>query len=391
MKKNILALSIITLLSGNAIAADQVTDADINLAADQQADVDIDLTAQKQGARYSFPVGPFYDPIIGAGVAFIPTAVYNTTEGAAPSKTFASFIYSSSKSWITELGTENYFGSDSQWFLDASFSYSYAEIDFTNFMQPIIGGGATSELNQYTLKTDLSIAYKIFNNTYFGPYIQYRDIQQDRFESDPYASSNMMADITEFNYGATLTYDGRNNKFDTTDGFYMSLNGKKVTRESTGANVLSDPNTGEDIINQNGDTDYLSVTADLRGYFPISNKTTFATRVQGNWNDDEALDTTATLMAVANGFTHESGGRSAAGIDLELRHWFTDRWGMMAGVSAAKPFETGLRDDDARYAVLAGLRYMLLPEDGLSARLDVGYNTQDEDNIIGYFNVGQTF
>lgn len=381
-KKHLLAISIMTVLSQSAFAENQTEETSPESLA----------TGSASGISYSVPVGPFYDPLIGGGLAVIPTAIYTIDEGAKPSTSSLTFMYSTSSSWIAKFASENYFGSESQWMIDTELGVSYAEIDFVNFMGgfgiPGVSNSTTAELHQDTIEFNLTAAYKIFDKTYFGPFIEYKKFTQERFESSPFASSNMLPDGEELNYGVTLTYDDRNELFNTSDGLYISLNARQVEREDTGGNILQTPNFTLDM---NGEKSYLQLVSDIRYYQPITKDTSFAVRSKIQYKGDEASDTASTLYAVANGFTHESGGRSAAGLDLELRHWFTDKIGMVGGISAGKPIDAGNRDDSVKYAGIIGLRYMILPEHGLAARLDAAFNTQDEDNIIGYFNVGHTF
>lgn len=381
-KKHLLTLSILAALTQPALADSQAEQATHeNLASDS-----------KSGLSYSVPVGPFYDPLIGGGLAVIPTAIYTIDEGAKPSSTSLTLMYSTSSSWVAQFASENYFGSDSQWMIDTSLNFGYAEIDFVNFMGgsgiPGVSTSPVAELHQDSIEFNLTAAYKVFNKTYFGPFIEYKKYTQERFESSPFASSNMLPDGEELNFGVTLTYDDRNELFNTSDGLYISLNARQVEREDTGGNILQTPNFTLDM---NGEKSYLQLVSDIRYYQPITEDTSFAVRSKIQYKGDEASETASTLYAVANGFTHESGGRSAAGLDLELRHWFTDKIGMVGGISAGKAIDTGDRDDDVLFAGIVGLRYMILPEHGLAVRLDAAYNTQDQDNVIGYFNVGHTF
>ena len=98
MKKLILATVIASLTSGMVIAETKDTD-----------------TEEAKGLRFSMPVGPNYDPFLEAAVAVIPTALYETTEGADTSKTSLLAAYGSNGNWVTQLDSENYFGSESQW------------------------------------------------------------------------------------------------------------------------------------------------------------------------------------------------------------------------------------------------------------------------------------
>lgn len=119
--------------------------------------------------------------------------------------------------------------------------------------------------------------------------------------------------------------------------------------------------------------------------------TTLAVKV--NWNGSEAQETVATLDSVAYGFTMEITGRSAIGADFQLRHWLTERIGVVGTVGVAKAVEVskGTGDDSIHYAVGWGLRYMLNPQNALSMRLDVTYNDQVEDNVLVFFNVSEVF
>lgn len=370
MKKLILAGVIAGICSGAAIAAEETK-------------------TQEEGVRFTVPVGPFYDPIFDFAGSVIPTFLYETTEGAETSQTSVYGIYGTNGNYVIKANSNNYFGSDSEWLVFGDVTYTYAKLDVMDFMGP----APVIEAEQTSLQFEFAPQYKIFENTYFGPSMFY---SKTEFERPSIAEDNLTLqvlpdkEITAF--GAQLTSDFRNHKMTPTDGFYFKGLVRKVEAENTkGYEIPAIPDVFPGF-SMNGTDEYININTDLRFYAPISDTTTVALRQRMELNDSDAPETIAELNRVANGFTMEVAGRSAVGADAELRTWVTDEIGLvgMAGVAKAMEVING-GDDDIHFSVGIGARYMLVPEDQLSMRLDVTYNDQEDDNVLVFFNVGENF
>ncbi|QFT13551.1 BamA/TamA family outer membrane protein [Vibrio sp. THAF190c] len=378
MKKLLLAGLIASVCSGAVVAAEDTE------------------SKKEEGVRFTVPVGPFYDPIFDLAGSVIPTFLYETTEGAETSQTSLYGIYGTNGNYVIKANSNNYFGSDSEWLVFGDLTYTYAKLDVMDFLGP----NPTVEAEQTSLQFEFAPQYKIFENTYVGPSFFYANTE---FERPTMAADNLTLQVIPdkkiMAYGAQITSDFRNNKQTPTDGFYFKGFARNVEAESTNGldaemchfNPLA-PCGGPILFTLNGTDEYLNINTDARYYMPVTDSTTVALRQRVEWNGDDAPETIAELNRVANGFTMEIAGRSAVGADVEVRTWITDKIGVvgMAGVAkAVDVLDTG--DDSAHFSFGGGLRYMLVPEDKLSMRLDVTYNDQEEDNILVFFNVGENF
>ncbi|MGF1760954.1 outer membrane protein assembly factor [Photobacterium sagamiensis] len=373
-KKLLLAGVIAGICSGSAVAAD-----------------DSSTTEAKEGVRFAVPIGPFYDPIFDLAGSVIPTMLYETTPGAKTSSTKLFGIYGTNGNWVVRAESNNYFGANSDWLVTGMGNYTYAKLDVMDFMG--LSGSPTVEVEQDTLIIEGTVQYQIFEDAYFGPAFSYTETEFTRDDPNPFGSINMITDKTITSYGAVFTFDNRDNEQTPTSGYFAKIQANQLEVENTNGAVIPDfvPVMGG--FSLNGDEKYANVKADFRTYAPIGDDTTFAFRAKAHWNDDEAQTTVASLDSVAYGFTMEIAGRSAIGTDLQLRHWLTEKVGVVGTVGLAKAIDVNetTGDDSVHYAVGGGLRYMLVPEDKLSMRLDVTYNDQEEDNVLVFFNVSEAF
>ncbi|PSW10295.1 hypothetical protein C9J01_18975 [Photobacterium rosenbergii] len=393
------------------------------------ADAIDDKKAEQEGVRFNTAIGPFYDPIFDFAGSVIPTLTYEIGDATKTSRTSLYGIYGSNGNWVAKVNTTNYLGSENQWKIFADATYTYAKLDVMNFMRfgqgldavqalsPDAAGFAgisdspTVEVEQTTLRFEGDIGYQVIEDLYIGPSWIYVDTEFDRDSSAPeYGTINMITDKELTGYGIKVEYDKRSNPLTPLSGFYVSVNAQTIEVENTNGSVVGDLSAAADFLDGmgqqeaaaglrgvqgmtlNGTDEYENVKADLRYYTPISDSTTFAWRGMANWNSEDAPTTLATLDSVATGFTMEIAGRSSYGTDFQLRHWLTNDIGIVGGVAFAKAQDVGTGgDDDIHYSGTVGFRYMLAPEDGLSMRLDITYNDQEEDNVLAFFNVGESF
>ncbi|MCG7587601.1 BamA/TamA family outer membrane protein [Photobacterium sp. OFAV2-7] len=378
LKKTLTAAAVIAgLTSGMAIA-------------------DEPASKEDQGVRFTVPVGPFYDPIFDLAGSVIPTLTYETTPGAKTSKTSFYGIYGTNGNWVTKVASDTYFGSNSDWYLFADATYTYAKLDVENFMRffgiPGISDAPVVEVEQNTIRLEGALSYQFAKDLYIGPSAIYISTEFERDSSHPFSTVNMITDKETTGYGIALTYDKRNNTLTPTNGFYVDIDAKMIEEENEGgAAIPAIPGLLPGGFTLNGTNEYDNVQLDLRYYQPFSDATTLAWRAKADWNSDDATETTTNISNVAHGFTMEVGGRSAIGTDFQLRHWVSDKVGVVGMVSVAQPIDNTSGEDDVHYAGGLGVRYMLVPEDKLSMRLDVTYNDQEDDNVLVFFNVGETF
>ena len=388
MKKLILAGVIAAICSGSAVAADDIK------------------TEDNKGVRFNTAIGPFYDPIFDFAGSVIPTFTYEIGDATKTSSTKLFGIYGTNGNWVLKSESENYFGANNDWYVFGDLTYTYAKLDVENFMKfgqsiPAFPGSGfvgidsspTVEVEQNTIKFDAAVAYQVLPDFYIGPSFEYTVTEFERDSGAPaWGTVNMITDKERIGYGIRGTLDKRNNMFTPTKGMYAKVDVKTVEVENTDGAVI--PNLGPAFpgLTLNGTEEFENVVADLRYYLPLGSQTTLAWRGQVNWNSDEAAKTSTSIEKVAHGFTMEISGRYAYGTDLQLRHWLTDKIGVVGGASLAQAKDRmNDANDDVHYAGNVGVRYMLNPADGLSMRLDVAYNDQEDDNLVVFFNVGETF
>lgn len=387
------------------------------------ADAIDDKKEEQEGVRFNTAIGPFYDPIFDFAGSVIPTLTYEIGDATKTSTTSLYAIYGSNGNYVGKVNSTNYFGRNNDWKVFGDFTYTYAKLDVMNFMRfgkdlneglkAASGGflkidgfeGITDspaiEVEQNTIRIEGDVSYQIFEDVYLGPSFLY---VQTEFERDDgaaeYGSINMITDKDLTAYGVKLELDKRSNRFTPTSGMYFSINALTVEVENTEGAVVDlgmaaglDPALDAiDGMTLNGTDEYENIKADLRYYMPLGASTTFAWRGMANWNSEDAPKTLSTLDSVAGGFTMEIAGQSSYGTDFQLRHYMTESLGVVGGLALAKAQDVGPGGDDSiHYAVTGGLRYMLAPEDGLSMRLDIAYNDQEDDNVVAFFNVGETF
>lgn len=348
--------------------------------------------------RFSVPFGPFSDPIMGTGVAVIPTAAYKLSDSpdAKTSTTSVTGAYTDKGAWSLQGKSSNYWGDRNEWYGEFVGMLGYAEMDLDNFMRyirPDIDDSPTAAIKQNMFEINGNIGYKFFDdmNLYIGPSFKYMIHEVDRYHRNPYHTSNVFSDKTHWEVGLSAVFDERDNLNSPKNGFYAKADVRYNNRESTKGTEVFDSD-GNLIQSMNGEAEYYSLKTDVRYYTPVSNSTTLALRNRTHFNSSEGNKLLGDLSSVANGFTMAKAGRSAVGAEAELRHWMTSKWGAVAGVSLAQPIEVNDgADDDLQYAGIIGLRYMLLPKDNIAARLDFAYNSEDKDNFIVYFSVGESF
>lgn len=372
MKKLLLAGLIAGLCSGTVSAADE-------------SDVAVQ---EDKGVRFNTAIGPFYDPIFDLAGSVIPTLAYEIGDAEKTSFTKLYGIYGTNGNYVVRAETNNFMGSNSEWYLTGTFNYSYAKLDVMDFMG--MDPGPTVEVENVAIIAEGSAQYQIFDNAYFGPMVSYRTTEFERDSSaNPFGTVNMITDKSIMEYGLAFTFDNRDNTQTPTNGWFVEMNLSNQEVENTEGATIPDAVPGLGGFTLNGDEEYYTVTTDIRTYLEINDDTIFAVRNKVIWNGDEAQDTLTALDKVAYGFTMEIAGRSAIGADFQLRHWLTDTWGVVGTVGLAKAIDAN--DEDLHYAVGGGVRYMLNPADKLSMRLDVTYSDQEEDEMLVFFNVSEAF
>ena len=377
MKKLILATVIASLTSGLAIAESKDTD-----------------TEKDKGVRFSMPVGPNYDPFLEAAVAVIPTALYETTEGADTSKTSLLAAYGSNGNWVTQLDSENYFGSESQWLVQGMARYADMTIDAANqvrFLAPFpntnIPDGPTSEVSNTTMELELDVMYKVYDKVYLGPSVKWMTMD---FPNDGglFSQQNFMGNTDSKSYGLKAIFDDRDSKVGTKEGLYLAATVQKskgVITDGMSIYIPSHPlvptEYQDTTQSNNSERNFTKLLTDFRYYKPLSDDLDLAWRFRARMHTDGANEFQTSLDQVAHGMTKEVAGRNAIGTDLQARYWLADRWAVGVSSSASRAYDAlSEQNEDWFFAVGTGVRYVLLPEDGLVARLDVTYNTQEDDN-----------
>ncbi|MRI32595.1 hypothetical protein EOPP23_06290 [Endozoicomonas sp. OPT23] len=340
-----------------------------------------------------FPVGPMYDPDFDFAITALPTLLNKFDDDSSTSWTRITAVYGSTGNKNIGLGNDWYFGGNKFNFKNY---LGYTDINFTE--QDYFYKQGLQDVDTVMKSANGSFAYQILDNVYAG--VSW-DINQNEIQrksgGDFKALANNLPDNDVTNYGFYLNYDDRNHKMMPTEGMFLEANLWKVKREATG---------GADSYCVNTDTcfplpaaqspnqtyRYETVKLDGRYYKPLSEMTTFASRLSVLYNTDEAPNTAANLSRVAQGFSREVLGRGAVAVEGQYRHWFNSKWGVVGGLSLAKALDANDSDKDGMYyAGTLGLRYMLVPESNLALRVDLTQSNQEEEGTLLYFRVGESF
>ncbi|MRI32589.1 hypothetical protein EOPP23_06260 [Endozoicomonas sp. OPT23] len=331
------------------------------------------------GIEWKLPAGPMYDPDFDFALAAIPTAAYKLDENSRDSFTKLTMVYGSNDNWNVGLETDNFFINDKVRFLN------YVGYTDASFNRNIVGMGL-QQLATTTISDWGNLSYEVIDNIYAGVSWNYSITEFDRDGTNP---SSMLAkyrpDVTSTAYGLFLNYNTRNSEFFPTSGSYVKLDLQKTSLEKEKAAIPT----------ENGDFDFNTLKLDARYYYPLAEQTTLALRGGLLMNSSDAPKTATTLMNVVrnfHGLTREVQARGGVTGEINVRHWFNDKWGMSAGLTVAQGLDTNEAKKDGIYKVaMVGLRYKLIPESNLSLRIDVTQSNQDDENSLLFFRVGEAF
>ncbi|MRI33309.1 hypothetical protein EOPP23_09970 [Endozoicomonas sp. OPT23] len=343
-----------------------------------------DGNAKIDGAQFSMPAGPMYDPDFDFAVAAIPTMVNQFDEGSRPSFTKFTMVYGSNDNWNLGFETDYYFLNDNWRFLNY---LGYTDADFTLSAE----NGQLNPFNTVSVTDWGSLTYKVTDSMYAGLAWKYSQLEMGGRDPSDYTNlTNYATDDTTVQFGPEINYNTRDNKFYPTSGAYVKVNlfKTKLDKEKSLLGI------------RDGEFEYETVKIDARHYTPLSEKTTLAFRGGLEYNTSEAPDKAVTLNGTVRdfqGLSREGTAHSAVTGEAYVRHWFNDKWGMSTGVVVAKGF--GGFDDQVKeagtdktyMAGVVGVRYMLIPESKLSLRIDFSYNNQEDENSLLYFRVGEAF
>ncbi|MRI32584.1 hypothetical protein EOPP23_06235 [Endozoicomonas sp. OPT23] len=341
--------------------------------------------------KFSLPIGPFYDPDFDVALAAVPNAVYKWDENSIQSDARVNLIYGSNKNWNIYHVTRNYFANN-KWFFEGRASYMNGkDMTMANF---ITGNGLVS-LQNINYMAWGTLGYSFFDNSYLGPLVEY---MHNEFDRDPISKKpgqswmqpvNYIADTDKMSYGLSFTFNTLDDQSSATDGRFIQLKMLKTNKESE-AHLARIPGGVE--YSDGTEVTYNSLAVEYIEMFPLSKKTSLMWKTKGSFNGKKAGNQAAPLGRLGVGFSRESTGRSALATTFMLRHWLTDRWGVAGTFSTGRPFDVAEgKSEQVMYAAGIGLRYLLVPEQGVNVRFDITASNQDDEAILAYFNLGDIF
>ena len=191
--------------------------------------------------------------------------------------------------------------------------------------------------------------------------------------------------------GLSFRYDRRDNNFNASQGPFLETKFTTYNKTFT------------------SDFDFTKFTLDFRHFLEVKNKHVLAFQILSEYNwGDPSFETMALLGGDIMMRGHIEGryrdkafwaAQTEYRMPINRAKWFSkglgklkfwQRWGLVgfAGLGTVGPGFSDLPNSEVKYSVGVGIRFLILPEERVNARLDFGFGTQQPGF---YFNIREAF
>lgn len=332
--------------------------------------------------NYAVVPGPTYSPSLGWGLMIIPIATfrYDPADKVAPASSLAAFLlFTENDSYVVGMGSKLYLRED-VWRISGGAGYGYIKQKFY--------GIGTADSDEYISMTSEFIMaqaqalYRVWPGVFLGPSIQYR---QARYRGDD-PDADRVLKVAGLNYdynsntipGIVAQLDTREDQVAPRDGLLVDV---KLSFSSESLGSTSSYRRLGAAFNQ-----YLTLWDDSRHVlaWQAAVETGFGEVPFDEYPD---LGGQRALRGYVKGeFTDKN--MVAAQAEYRWNAW--KRLGLTAFFGMGTVFPAWGEIDDTRWlpAGGVGLRYMVIPERRMNARLDLAWG---ELGFNFYFSVGEAF
>lgn len=182
------------------------------------------------------------------------------------------------------------------------------------------------------------------------------------------------------------------------DSGFFGLNMTYDTRDherypSSGA--LAEPKLSIFLEDLGAERDYFVIDADYNRYIPTTDRSVFAMRVYGRFTPKDTpyvgLSTLGQRSDLRGYVSGEKVANNLAAAQVELRHFFTPRWGAVVFGGVAALWDTGdsIESDQVYGSYGLGIRFRINKEQKLNFRVDYAWVEEDEEGL--YVSVREAF
>ncbi|HET9597577.1 MAG TPA: BamA/TamA family outer membrane protein [Anaeromyxobacteraceae bacterium] len=340
--------------------------------------------AQARDHRFGFAVvpGPTYSPALGWGIMVIPMAMYDLvpSDRLSPASTTAGFgFYTENESWGAGLFQKLYLDED-HWRLKGGGGFAHVNQRFYG-----VGADASGSFVGMTMEAVFALAeglYQVFPSGYAGLIIWFR---QSRFEGVD-ANADAVLDAAGLNRqwvhaitpGLRFDYDTRDVQTTPRRGLYVfnTLRGASTALGSSQSYARFSTYYAQ----------FIAVDSEARHVLAWN------TAVEAGFGDVpfEEYPDIAGNKALRGYIKGEYTDKNMLSAQVEWRWNVWWRLGLTAFGGLGTVFPSWGRLDEGTWLPSggAGLRFTILPERGMNARLDFAWG-KDGGNF--YFSVGEAF
>lgn len=383
MKASIASILVIDLAFGlPALAAGSDPVAVASAPAPEQTNSVLSLKPDHE-VNFVVVPGPTYSPSLGWGLMLIPMATfkYDPADQVSPASSLAAFMmFTENGSYVAGIGPKLYLCEDT-WRISGGAGYA-------NIKQKFFGIGGTVDSGDYvsmtsdTIMAKGQVLYRAWPNIYLGPSLQYSQV---RFRGDDPAAEQVLKEAglnSDYNHnfspGLVGQFDTRDDQTAPGKGILVDLN-VRYSSEALGS-TSSFERMGAAY------SQYVTLWDDPRHVLA------WQATVETGFGDvpfDEYPDLGG-QKALRGYVKGEFTDKNMAAIQAEYRWNAWKRLGFTAFGGTGKVFPAWNEIDDARWlsAGGVGLRYLVIPERRMNARLDLAWG---ELGFNFYFSVGEAF
>jgi len=322
----------------------------------------------------------FYSPetqaALGAGGIFL----FYTQEDkkVRPSKIGFAAHYTTNKQYKFSLNPSVYFNSN-ELVVNMPLSFGYTLDKFWGIGNETVETGTEEYFRQdFSFQLEVQIPPVLFFSDRTGFILEYKntaivDPKENIFLNDGSVNGYSGGDL--YGVGLNLLWDRRDNLFYPTEGLYQYI--KFI--------LYPDPN----------EYIYTSLEVDVRVYKKLLKNQILATNLYVKSVSKGApfyeLPALGGQNRMRGYFQGRYRDRNYVAFQMELRQYFTERWGFVAfgGVGDVGEEITDLRFDELKYSFGGGLRFLFNKKENVNLRMDIAIGSDGNTGI--YFGIEEAF